>query len=218
MPRPKNNELHEQMTREARRLFIEKGYVATSYADIAQACGVAKTNVQQHFPAKDRFITDFHRDLLDELDAYLADQDKRTNNYYVNLYHIGQLLFAFLLNSEAMRRFTMEIISDRNLTEIMIDQEVEWATNYEVGFSKEELSRFEDDIAMIMGGIYELLYRKLRNNEVPSPQAIQSRIMTQFAFLRGMTVEEAQALFPADLVSEQEFYTVTQLLQQRLFS
>ena len=100
----------------------------------------------------------------------------------------------------------------------MIDQEVEWATNYEVGFSKEELSRFEDDIAMIMGGIYELLYRKLRNNEVPSPQAIQSRIMTQFAFLRGMTVEEAQALFPADLVSEQEFYTVTQLLQQRLFS
>ena len=156
--------------------------------------------------------------MLDELDAYLADQDKRTNNYYVNLYHIGQLLFAFLLNSEAMRRFTMEIISDRNLTEIMIDQEVEWATNYEVGFSKEELSRFEDDIAMIMGGIYELLYRKLRNNEVPSPQAIQSRIMTQFAFLRGMTVEEAQALFPADLVSEQEFYTVTQLLQQRLFS
>ena len=218
MPRPKNKELHEQMTREARRLFMEKGYIATSYADIADACGVAKTNVQQHFPSKGRFIADLYRDLLDELDAYLAEQGQRTDSYFVNLYHIGQLLFTFLLDSEPMRRFTTEIISDRNLTEVMIDQEVEWATNYEVGFSKEELRRFEDDIAMIMGGIYELLYRKLRNNEVPSPQAIQSRIMTQFAFLRGMTVEEAQALFPADLVSEQEFDTVTQLLQQRLFS
>ena len=38
MPRPKNNELHEQMIREARKLFAEKGYAATSYADIAEAC------------------------------------------------------------------------------------------------------------------------------------------------------------------------------------
>ena len=218
MPRPKNNEAHEQMIREARRLFREQGYIATSYADIAEACGVAKTNVQQHFPSKDRFITDLYRDLLDELDTFLSERGERTDNYFVNLYRIGQLLFSFLLGSEPMRRFTMDVISDRNLTEIMIDLEVDWATSYEVGFSKEELAAFQDDIAMIMGGIYELLYRKLRKEEPITPQEIQTRIMSQFAFLRGLSLEEIQSLFPADLVPEEEFDSASRYLEKKLFS
>lgn len=218
MPRPKNNELHQQITLAARNLFYQNGYTATSYADIADACGLAKTNIQQHFPTKDRFITDFYRDLLDELDACLEKQGTRTDNYYVNLYLIGQYLFSFLLGSEPMKKFTMDIISHRELTEIMIDLEVEWATSYEVGFSKEELAAFRDDIAMIMGGIYELLYRKLKAGEELAPEDIQFRIMGQFAYLRGKSLEEIRGLFPSDLISDEQFSATNEYLSRALFS
>ena len=218
MPRPKNNELHEQMIREARKLFAEKGYAATSYADIAEACGVAKTNVQQHFPSKDLFLSDLYEDMLDELDAFLDESGERTDNYYVNLYRIGQLLFGFLLGSDAMKQFTMDVISHRELTSTMIDLEVRWATSYEVGFSKEELRSFADDIAMIMGGIYELLYRKLRAGEELTPEEIQTRIMGQFAYLRGLPPEEIKALFPPDLIPPEEYEAASAHLQQKLFS
>lgn len=218
MPRPKNNLLHEQMTRAARRLFLEQGYAGTSYADIADACGVAKTNVQQHFPKKDLFIRDFFRDLLDESDAFFEARGERTDNYYVNLYRIGQVFFAFLLSSEEMVRFTTDVISHRELTEIMIDLEVDWATSYEVGFTKEELGTFADDIAMIMGGIYELLYRQLRRGGTLSPQEIQTRIMTLFAFTRGLSRAETEALFPKDLIPEEEFTEAIRHLHKKLFS
>lgn len=217
MARPRNNEVHEQIEREARTLFLEKGYKNTSYADIAAACGLAKTNVQQHFPKKELFISDLYQDLLDELDTFLTEHKERTDNYFVNLYRIGQLLFGFLLGTEELRRFTFDLLSDRNLTDIMIDLEVAWATSYEVGFTKDELATFGDDIAMIMGGIYELIYRNLKVGVAMHPEDIQTRIMTMFAYTRGLSAEEAAKLFPRGLVSAEEFADANTYLQQKLF-
>ena len=152
----------------ARKLFLEKGFAKTSYADIAKACGVEKTNVQKHFPHKDLFIDHFFEDLLDYSDEFFAKRDMLPDDYYQALYLVGQIHFAFLLSTPELRRLTLDIVSDRKLTEAMISQDVTWATKYLEGFSLEEQQTFADNVAVVMGGMYELLYRKLSTRVLPA--------------------------------------------------
>ncbi|MBQ2693574.1 MAG: TetR/AcrR family transcriptional regulator, partial [Clostridia bacterium] len=138
--------------RKARLLFLEKGFAKTSYQDIAKVCGVEKTNVQKHFPHKDLFIDHFFEDLLDYSDEFFAKRDMLPNDYYQALYLVGQIHFAFLLSTPELRRLTLDIVSDRKLTEAMISQDVSWATKYLEGFSLEEQQTFSDNVAVVMGG------------------------------------------------------------------
>lgn len=201
----------------ARKLFLEKGYAKTSYQDIAAACGVAKTNVQKHFPHKVVFIDHFFRDLLDASDEFFTDRGKQSDNYYQALYLIGQVHFAFLLSTPELRRLTLDIVSDRKLTETMITQDVEWAAGYLKGFSLEELETFGDNVAVVMGGMYELLYRRMSSGAGIDPQAFQQLAMHLFTSVQGIPSSEADTLFPADLLTPQDYTDAILFLTKRLF-
>ncbi|GAA3444975.1 TetR/AcrR family transcriptional regulator [Planomonospora venezuelensis] len=62
----------------ARRLFAERGYAATSLADIASAVGVTKTAVAYHFHPKDRLATELlapvAEDIVDLLESGFGDE------------------------------------------------------------------------------------------------------------------------------------------------
>ncbi len=201
----------------ARRLFLEKGYAKTSYQDIAEACGVAKTNVQKHFPHKDLFIDHFFEDLLDRSDEFFAARGMRPDDYYQALYLVGQIHFAFLLSSPELQRLTLDIVSDRKLTETMISQDVRWATRYLEGFSLEEQNTFADNVAVVMGGMYELLYRRLSTNTPVDPESFQQLAMNLFTFIQGIPSSEAEQLFAPDLISPEEYAEAIAFLTDRLF-
>ncbi|GAA2389612.1 TetR/AcrR family transcriptional regulator [Nonomuraea africana] len=72
---------HDTRTRilaAARQLFAERGYAATSLADIAAAVGLTKTAVAYHFHPKDRLAAELLApcadDMLDLLGAEFADR------------------------------------------------------------------------------------------------------------------------------------------------
>ena len=56
----------------ARRLFLERGYAATSLADIAADIGVTKTAVAYHFHPKDRLLVELVSPALAEMAAVLV--------------------------------------------------------------------------------------------------------------------------------------------------
>lgn len=202
----------------ARRLFLEKGYARTSIRDIAEACGVEKTNVQKHFPHKDLFIDHFFEDLLDSSDEFFSARGMLPDNYYQALYYVGQIHFAFLLSTEELRRLTLDIVSDRKLTETMIQLDVRWATQYLEGFSLEEQQTFADNVAVVMGGMYELLYRKLSTRSEVDPESFQQLAMRLFTFVQGIPLEDADRLFPPDLLTTKDFEEAIAFLTKEIFA
>ena len=211
------NSTAKKMESTARRLFLEKGYAKTSYQDIADACGVQKTNVQKHFAHKDLFIDHFFEDLLDWSDEFFAARGMRPDDYYQALYLVGQIHFAFLLSTPELQRLTLDIVSDRKLTETMINQDVRWATKYLEGFSLEEQQAFADNVAVVMGGMYELLYRKLSTNTTLDVQEFQALAMNLFTFVQGISRGEAEKLFPPDLISPELYAEAVAFLTEKMF-
>lgn len=57
----------------ALRLFIAKGYSATSLRDIADELGVTKSALYYHFPAKSDLAQRIFQPFIDDVDALLAD-------------------------------------------------------------------------------------------------------------------------------------------------
>ncbi len=47
---------YDQILETSRRLFLAKGYAATSLREIAEACGIAKATIYHHFPDKERIL------------------------------------------------------------------------------------------------------------------------------------------------------------------
>lgn len=183
MARPRNVERKQQIEQQARILFRQKGYKKTSYTDIAEACGLEKTNIQIHFPRKELFIYHFMEDILNASDEYFASANLKTDKFLGNFYLVGQVFYAFLLSEPGLQTLTRDILSDRKLTEGLIQTELNWADAYIRNYSSKS---YTDDIAFVMGGVYELLYRHLTAGEVPDPKDIQYKTMNVFMMLEGM--------------------------------
>ena len=59
MAAPRNDEERARLYTTAMRLFGEKGYIATSYQDIADACDTSKSVVQHYYPRKEMLLALF---------------------------------------------------------------------------------------------------------------------------------------------------------------
>ena len=62
-----------ELTREAARLFAERGYHGTSIGDLADALGVQKASLYHHFPSKQELLYATMRDGADRFHAALDD-------------------------------------------------------------------------------------------------------------------------------------------------
>ncbi len=170
-----------QIEQTARKLFRQKGFAGTSYQQIAEEMGIEKTNVQRHFPKKEIFVEHFFQDLLDAIAQYYKVKDRVETEYFRSLYQIGTIYFSFLLLPD-MQKFTTDVLSDRKLTEVMIQKDMQWAAAYLSAFSLKEPSDFQSDVALVMGGIYELLYQHLQGNVTTDPQALMTQAILLFAY------------------------------------
>jgi len=210
-------ETKEVMERAARKLFWKHGFSATSYADIAAAVGKEKSNVQKHFPKKSLFVEHFFEDLLDSVDEFYAARDLRDPDYFVNLYRIGVIHFAFLTETPEMRRFTMDILSDRALTEVLIHADMKWASTYLTVFSLEESTDFQDKVALVMGGVYELVYQMLADGRTVDVLALHQQAMRMFAFVLNLDAAVYGDLFSADLIPDGLVEEAVRYLKKQLF-
>lgn len=87
----------------ARRLFAERGYAATSLADIASAVGLTKTAVAYHFHPKDRLATELIAPAAEDIMA-LIEGDFEGDRDFV------EALVTFVVRHRAIIRLLMEDI------------------------------------------------------------------------------------------------------------
>lgn len=207
----------EEISYAARQLFLTVGFENASYAAIAEASGKQKTNVQKHFPKKDLFVYDFFSDLLTFTNAYFVEHGNRPEDYYQSLYVVGQIHFAFLLSTPEMRRFTVDILSHRDLTETLINLDMDWATQYLDRFSLKEEEQFRDNVALVMGGVYELIYRRLTTNRDIDPQKLQKQAMNLLIQVQGIDPSSPSAQFQDDLLSPDEYEKAVAYLMEKMF-
>lgn len=200
----------------ARSMFVEQGYTKTSINDIAIACGIKKTNVQRHYKKKEDFIVGFLKDILNFTDLYLADKQRKTDNFYINIYIIGQIHYAFLLTSQCMKKLTFDIVSDRYLTDIMISLDVEWAAVYMEKITPKLHADYKDYIYMIMGGAYELMYRYLASGKAISPQELQKKVMIMFLTSQGFLNIDAERLLNSYVLSDRDIKEAIEYLENNL--
>ncbi|MFF5206508.1 TetR/AcrR family transcriptional regulator [Streptosporangium sp. NPDC000396] len=88
----------------ARQLFAERGYAATSLADIASAVGLTKTAVAYHFNPKDRLATELIAPAAEDVVA-LLETGFGSERQFV------EALTAFVVRHRAIIRLIMEDIS-----------------------------------------------------------------------------------------------------------
>lgn len=85
----------------ARELFAERGYAATSLADIAAAVGLTKTAVAYHFHPKDRLAAELIAPAADDIFALLGTE-------YPSRAALVEGLIAFVVRHRAVLRLLME--------------------------------------------------------------------------------------------------------------
>ncbi len=192
MARPLNIERKQEIEYNARALFRKQGYRKTSYSAIAEACGLEKSNVQIHFAKKEFLVESFLQDLLDASAHYVEDNGLKSENDFTNFFTVGQIYHAVLLSEEGLRLFTKDILSDRNCLECMVNENLKWAAEYVPSLTEDDLQ----NIAFVMGGSYELLYRELAAGTIPSPVELQTRIMKSFLLLQGLPQEAIHEILP----------------------
>jgi len=101
---------------EARRLFYERGYDATSMQDIANATGLHKSSLYHHISSKDELLELACRETLDRLEASLDAAAGRTD-----LSARERLILAFVGATDLALEDvvgTNVVISQRDVTEV----------------------------------------------------------------------------------------------------
>ncbi|MGP3919489.1 TetR/AcrR family transcriptional regulator [Nonomuraea sp. 10N515B] len=88
----------------ARELFAERGYAATSLADIAAAVGLTKTAVAYHFHPKDRLAAELLSPAADDM-LQLLGADHATRDDFV------EALVSFAVRYRSVIRLFMEDLS-----------------------------------------------------------------------------------------------------------
>ncbi|HEX4814203.1 MAG TPA: TetR family transcriptional regulator [Nonomuraea sp.] len=88
----------------ARDLFAERGYAATSLADIAAAVGLTKTAVAYHFHPKDRLAAELLSPAADDM-ITLLDGD------YASRRELVEALVSFAVRYRSVIRLFMEDLS-----------------------------------------------------------------------------------------------------------
>lgn len=212
--RTSNNGNKLEIRRSARELFAEKGYSATLMKEIAEKAGVTKALVQYYYPHKELFVTEFTQDMLDAADDYLNDGGFIGDDYYANLLLVGNVHFAYLLESEKMKGLTPEIVASRSITEGIIDLEIEWASTY---MDHGEAEDWADGIAIIMGGAYDMIYRSIQKKKQLSPRKLIERCVRFLMLDQGQSERKINSTLAQRPLSDEQLNAVIKYLDGELF-
>ncbi|MGI6590113.1 MAG: TetR/AcrR family transcriptional regulator [Eggerthellaceae bacterium] len=202
MGRPRNYKLKERIAKAACALFREQGYDDTSYADIAQACGIRKNLVQYHYPRKELFAIAFMERVLAEAQAALGYSNEDLRDDFGAIYRVGVCYFEYLLREGGYRTFLQDVIRNRDLTERILAFNIQWAlerSNVDASHGDPEGDMVRSVVAS-MGGFYELLYYCLKNGYAFDVVAGLSVVMRTFVSSLGVSdAKTLQAVAPESI-------------------
>jgi AcrR family transcriptional regulator len=216
MPKPKNTQSYELIANAAYYLFLEKGYVSTTYQDIEDLCGIKRTMIQHYFPKKTLLALSFFEKLISEITEYIIQNNIKSENKYLNMFLIGQIHFSFLLKDEKTKTFTSDIISSRELTDEVLTFDYNWGIKYLDVKIEQQNIKLLDDIISTMGGFYELVYQCLKDNrEINVPYQLGKVIISIMETL-GYSYEYAKNIISNNSFHSTDFIKTNQFLVEKI--
>ena len=189
-------------------LFYETGIAETSYTQIANASGLGRPLIQHHFPQKRLFCLDLIEDMtalcIDQiLDLSKTENHDRTSQPYAQSLRALQLYLNLLCHDDSMRRLTIGILADRNLSENVIDTNVQTAVpSLERSFPVKRAKKMVPALEVCYG----MLYRELADGKEPDCEKLTVecvalyRVLAENAHYRGTCKELRSFLLNGDVV------------------
>lgn len=211
MGRAKNTELREKISAHAVKLFSEKGYVNTSFADIARECGVERTIVQYYFPYKDILIREFLDKCLKKVAEMAEELSEERFDAFGRAYFMGVASFEFIINCKKMEKMALDIIESRQLTSLIIPLYCQW----DKWLTGDDFQ--EDATIMAIGGAYELLYHYMKNGIEISSEFLAEKSYYVFTSWHGVSHERAKEKLLEYCITEEEVKAAAKKIEKALF-
>lgn len=202
MARPENPEIRTSIITCAQELFREKGYKATSYADIANAAGITKGLLQYYFPKKEALATTLMEGVLEKCQRALGFEDKLepgSIETFGRMYAIGQVFFTYFLRTGGPRAFLQDIVGSMKLIDGVLAFNLTWALNYAEVSSRADEPQVIESVVRSMGGFYSLLHYSLAHGLEFDTTRHLRRVME--SLMQALSFDEQQT---EQLLSENE--------------
>lgn len=199
-------------------MLMQEGLAATSFTAIARESGETRSLVHYYYPKKDQLIIGFLSDALDIIAergaSFIVEGDSKGN-----LVRNGQLYFAFLLKDEGMRRFTSEMLANRNITQALIQINANWSFP-QIEIPEEMRKRAIAAHVVANGGTFELLHERLETDEERyDPMEFAATCFATFlSIYENLPWEESFDMLKAKAIDESTAASIAKAVEERLLS
>ena len=159
----------DRIARIAYTMFVDKGFGATSYGEIAKAAGIQKSLLQYYFPKKDIFIANFiqvtFQCVLNE--TGLNSKSKVSKDFLQNIYFLAYFMFWYLTKWEKVEKLRTDVLSSRDYSKVAIDTVADWVIEVIPGANSSEAfsDKIRELISCLIGGGFEYAYDQLLRNK-----------------------------------------------------
>lgn len=165
MATEKYSEEKRRIARVAFRLFQKNGFKNTSIKEIADASGIRKSLFQYYFPKKEMLISLYITKSLDFLsDSFDEFEKEKELDTFNKIFLLGYFLLWYMTSHDSMKYLKYDIFSSNEYTAQIIEALDKWAFGY-FDFSEEIKKVLSDTVTFAVGGAFEYIYIKLKNDE-----------------------------------------------------
>ena len=187
MAAPRKDEERARLYAAALKLFGEKGYTATSYQDIADACGTSKSVVQHYYPRKEMLLALF----LDEHFAWVSETAQRLCPPHADVIHVlcmmGFVHFDKLLTDGKASPLIQDLLGVRTFIEGVVMRERNWIVERLPG--NVDRQYVGDCLVVALNGAYGFLSTASMEKRAVTPDYIMRLAFVPFAISMGVAPE-----------------------------
>lgn len=188
MPKRHNEAVERSILAAAWDLFMEKGYRDTSYTDLSDRSGVSRSLVQYYFPKKDLLAIACGKAVVIASHLVARSELHQTINQVGSAYATGQVLLAALFIHQGARKFLLDALRDRDITQQLILQNYQLA-HRTFSVDQDVAPAIPDDVMMMAGGLGELAYSYLVRGETPEIASVLKPSVFLQAYAFGLIGE-----------------------------
>lgn len=109
-----NTTTREKMIFEATKLFLSRGYGATSITDVVQECGVSKGAFYHHFKSKDDLFLQIIGTMFEELESWMNKELMSKENF-------KDFLFSYFDYISFFKNMSLEMGITMNMYDLIFD-------------------------------------------------------------------------------------------------
>lgn len=214
MPCKRNEEAVNRICNAARDIMMTRGYEAMTYSELAQKTGLPRGTVQYYFPKKEELAKSFMGTVA-AVATQMAQKILGDNAPAVAvIYATAQIVVAFYYSTPGLRKFMLDISTDRRLQHAVSPDWNDWIREIS---GKDDLALAKgqiDTLSMATGAVHEMHYIYLSEGRTPLFAKLNREATLAQAKALGFSTREANAMLRQGTLTQE----YAQQLAEELYS